>query len=87
MTHKISWVQRSNKPAQCPPDEDYPYGIAINIAGSNMPACEIKLDYPAPGVGSWVIVCETCGYKTVVTAAGRPDDPTKIRVPCNPHPV
>ena len=83
---KVSWEWRSREPAKHPPDPDYPYGIAINLGRSRGPTCEAALPYPAPGVGTWFIVCERCGYSAAVTAAGRADDPTKVRVSCKDPP-
>jgi hypothetical protein len=44
--------------------------------------CFVKLPYPAVRVGMWRVACETCGVSVVVTAAGRPDDPRSVRIPC-----
>lgn len=79
---EITWVLRSKEPAQCPPDENYPYGIAQDISKGAARTCVAKLKYPAPGVGSWVILCKRCGFSAVVTAAGRADDPTQVTIPC-----
>lgn len=79
--HEIEWRWRSREPAKCPPDENFPYGKATDISGGK-PSCEVELNYPAPGVGTWIITCGECGHRVGVTAAGRADDPTKVRFPC-----
>lgn len=78
----VAWEWRSHEPAQEPADPDYPYGISVNVAGSLISSCELPLPYPAPGVGTWHLTCDACGFRVAVTAAGRADDPTKVRVPC-----
>jgi hypothetical protein len=82
--HRIEWVWRSREPARNAPHPDYPYGIALDLAHGKTPSCEVTLAYPAPGVGTWIISCAECGFSFAITAAGRPDDPTKVRVPCKP---
>lgn len=82
MTFEVSWVWRSREPAKCEPDPDFPYGNATDISTSSRPSCEVEFAYPAPGVGTWIAHCETCGYTIGVTAAGRADDPTKVRFNC-----
>jgi len=86
-TFGVRWVWRSREPAQNPPDPNYPYGIAIDAAGDAEAVCEIDLPYPAAGVGTWIVECETCGFSVAVTAAGRADDPTKVRIPCKLEPT
>ena len=82
MSFTTEWHWRSREPAKSPPDPNYPYGIAIDLSAGHSPACEEVLAYPAPGVGTWLLVCDVCGYSAAVTAAGRADDPTKVLVPC-----
>lgn len=79
---KIDWVLRRQGPAESPPDENFPYGIAQDFTNGKLPACTVKLTYPAPGVGSWVVVCKRCGFQLITTAAGRADDPTQVKIPC-----
>lgn len=67
--------------AQHPSNPAYPEGIRLDMGGSGK-ACSIEFDYPAPEVGSWLVKCELCGLSVLITAAGRPDDPRSIRVPC-----
>ena len=82
----VRWVLRRKGLARSLPDPNYPYGIALDVSREGEPACECVLTYPAPGVGSWVLTCEVCGATAVVTAAGRADDPTKVRLPCKVTP-
>ena len=78
----VSWVWRSRLPAKSPPDPNYPFGIALDVSEGAAAACDLDLPYPAPGVGTWIAACDVCGYTTAITAAGRSDDPTKVRMPC-----
>lgn len=83
MALKVTWFYRSMSPATQPADPRFPQGITVNMAKPGAKACALSLKYPAPGVGSWVIECDTCGFTGVVTAAGRRDDPKvgKRRLP------
>jgi hypothetical protein len=67
--------------AQCPPDPDYPHGIAIDFAQGRA-SCTATLPYPAPECGYFLVACELCDLRMAVTAAGRPDDPTSVKVAC-----
>lgn len=78
---QIQWAWRSLEPAKCPPNENYPFGKAADISGGKK-SCEVDLTYPAPGVGTWIVACDECGMTVGITAAGRADDPTKVRFPC-----
>lgn len=81
---EITWTERSKEPAKNPPDENYPYGMAMDFSQGEK-SCLVKLQYPAPGVGTWMLSCNRCGYTAAVTAAGRADDPTQVRIPCKPE--
>lgn len=82
----VSWHSAGGK-AQCPPDPDFPNGKPVEIAflpaEGDVSVCdEIELQHPAPERGLWVIECAVCGRKAAITAAGRPDDPSTVRVSC-----
>jgi hypothetical protein len=66
--------------AQCAPDPDYPNGIAL--PPSTMVSCKVELPYPAPECGMWRVECTLCKCQILVTAAGRPDDPVSVCMPC-----
>lgn len=68
--------------AQCPPDGLWPEGKALDISDGRT-ACNVKLPYPAPECGAWLVRCMACGASVGVTAAGRPDDPVSIRLACS----
>lgn len=78
--HEIAFVKSGRGKAQCAPNPDYPNGIAIKI--NETPKCEAVLPYPAPECGHWKIECCLCRTTVAVTAAGRPDDPISIEIPC-----
>jgi hypothetical protein len=80
MTLHATWFGAGRK-AQHPPDPRYPLGMVMD-GTQGRPGCEAKLEYPAPCIGKWLITCDVCGTKVVVTAAGRPDDPHTVRLPC-----
>jgi hypothetical protein len=68
--------------AKCPPDPNYPHGIEIDAAPPGTPTCIVTLPYPAPECGHWVVRCDECLMSIAITAAGRVDDPIRVRVPC-----
>jgi len=45
-------------------------------------ACKTSLPYPAKRVGYYVVTCAKCHMKTIITTAGRPDDPKSVRLAC-----
>jgi hypothetical protein len=84
MAHTITFVPSGRGKARCPSDPAYPNGVAIDPVGHDAPAwCLVKLPYPAPECGVHRIDCSLCALQVLVTAAGRPDDPVSVRIPCN----
>lgn len=70
--------------AKEPANPAYPEGLAVDFAPDAEKSCAMSLTYPAPQIGKWIVKCERCSYVAVVTAAGQPDDPVSIRIPCRP---
>lgn len=68
--------------ARCPANPDFPNGIAVNAALEDELSCKADLPYPAPECGVFIVRCSTCGMSIGVTAAGRPDDPISVKIPC-----
>jgi hypothetical protein len=68
---------------QCAPDPAYPDGKPVD-ASMGRASCAIELEHPAKECGFWVISCSLCGVRLAVTAAARADDPSLIRLPCEP---
>lgn len=81
MAHTIGWIDRGREP-QVKPNPAFPDGIDLDPG--ERPACKVALPYPAKRAGFYVVRCEICDTTTVVTAAGRPDDPRSIMLPCDP---
>lgn len=77
--HTLTFLSHNRK-AVCKPDPKYPDGIVVDTG--IRPACAVDLPYPAECVGAWHVKCEKCGTSVAVTAAGRPDDPKVVLVPC-----
>jgi hypothetical protein len=78
---KVWWVDGEREPREAP-DPKYPNGIELDISLGKSPACVAVLPYPAPRCGFYAVECETCGVSTLVTTAGRPDDPRSIKIAC-----
>jgi hypothetical protein len=70
--------------AQSPSNPRYPNGMDIDVSGGKLPRCSVDLPYPAKEVGRFLVSCRICGSQSVVTAAGRPDDPRSVKIPCLP---
>ena len=82
---RFTWVDRGLKPKQ-PPNPDYPAGIDLDLrTNKDAPSCAATLPYPAKRIGYYLIRCVRCGLSTVVTTAGRADDPRSIRIQCKAH--
>jgi hypothetical protein len=78
---KVTWLGEARKP-QYPANPAYPNGVDVDISGGATKACEQPLPYPAKGCGQYLVVCETCGQKIIITATGRSDDPRSVRIAC-----
>lgn len=77
----INFIKSGRGKAQFASNPKYPDGINIDIAGSKK-GCLVKLDYPAPECGTWIIKCNKCLLTIGLTAAGRIDDPVSVIIPC-----
>jgi hypothetical protein len=77
---KAHWISRGRS-AQNEPDPAFPDGIEVDMS-RGLKHCALKLDYPAPHVGSWLVTCAKCEQRILVTAAGRRDDPRLIKLAC-----
>ena len=78
----VEFVASGRGKARCAPDPVYPHGKAIQVASEAQPSCVVELPYPAPECGHFMVRCKLCEFSLAVTASGRPDDPTKITMPC-----
>jgi len=78
---KVTFLSHNRQP-QCAPNPAYPEGIDVDISKGYKESCLAVLPYPAECCGAWLILCKTCRQSYVVTAAGRPDDPRTVRLPC-----
>ena len=79
----VHWVDRGYEPTQ-QPNPAYPNGIDIDMTGGDRLAqgCKTSLPYPAKRVGYYVVTCAKCHMKTIITTAGRPDDPKSVKLAC-----
>lgn len=81
MTIDVTFNDSGREPTQ-KPNPAYPDGMDVSCAAPGQKSCTRNLPYPAPRVGTYSIVCRTCGYTALVTVAGRRDDPRTITIPC-----
>lgn len=82
--HTVIWQDAGLWPTR-PADPDSPNGVYLDISRGALRSCTVNLKpYPAPRVGRFVVECSQCGYKVVITTAGRRDDPRSVRLPCKP---
>lgn len=82
MAHEIRFRASGRGKAQCPPNPEYQNGIALNASRPDAPNCMVKLPYPAPECGLWIVSCDHCDMTVAVTAAGRTDDPISLAMEC-----
>lgn len=78
--HTITWVTKGRK-AKCEPDPNFPKGRPLDASNGDL-SCKVDIPYPAPECGMYIIKCEQCGMSVGITAAGRPDDPISLQMPC-----
>lgn len=77
----------SGRAATEKPDLKYPEGRLIDLTTNVLEQqCCRNLPYPAPRCGTYTVVCRECGYKAIVTVAGRIDDPNRVTLPCKRKP-
>lgn len=81
MTLRVEWIDKGREP-KCQPDPAYPDGKPIDLTAGQEPSCQVELEHPAPRCGVYVIACDQCGRRIGVTTAGRPDDPSTVKIPC-----
>lgn len=84
LTAKGFWTGRA--PTQ-PADPTFPDGMWINATKPGARACAMDLEHPAPSVGHWLVSCDICGLTTVISAAGRADDPSGVTLACKAEPA
>jgi hypothetical protein len=82
---RVRWIDRGLEPKH-PPDPSYPDGIDLRVVKQDYrgPTCKQSLPYPAKRIGYFLIECMICNQTTVVTTAGRLDDPRSIEIMCKP---
>lgn len=78
---KATFLSHNRQP-RCAPNPAYPEGIDVDLSKGHKVSCMVTLPYPAECCGAWLILCKVCQQNYVVTAAGRPDDPRTVRLPC-----
>jgi hypothetical protein len=80
---KITWVDGKREPKH-PPNPKYPTGIDLDLTHGHDAAdtCFSALPYPAARCGHYRIECRRCGQGTIVTTAGRIDDPRSLKLAC-----
>jgi hypothetical protein len=82
MSKTVKFIPSGRGKARCAPDPAYPNGIELDISVEGKASCKIDLPYPAPECGMFCIHCSECDSNTLVTAAGRPDDPISVKMMC-----
>jgi len=80
--HQVNFIPSGRGKAQCAPDPNYPNGKAVRAPEGVFPVCKVTLPYPAPECGFFAVACTVCKTGVVITAAGRPDDPVSVEIPC-----
>jgi hypothetical protein len=78
---KVEWFDLKREP-RCEPDPNFPNGIALDVSDGAYTSCTVELPYPAKRCGHYIISCRLCGLTSLVTTAGRPDDPRSVKLAC-----
>jgi hypothetical protein len=78
---KITWIDDKREP-RAKPNPLYPDGIDLDISAGKQKTCSTPLPYPARRCGHYLVICEMCGLRVIVTTAGRPDDPRSLKLAC-----
>ncbi len=82
MTITVQFLDSGHEPTE-PANPSYPKGMDVDLRPHVLAkGCCRNLPYPAPRCGSYVVVCETCGYRAAISVAGREDDPRTVTMPC-----
>jgi hypothetical protein len=77
----VRWIDSGREP-ESQPHPGYPFGVDIDLTKGALQSCQIALPYPARRCGYYVIECSQCGIRTMITTAGRRDDPRSARIAC-----
>ena len=78
---RVTWVDLGKEP-QCPPNPAFPQGVDIDLTNGKQYFCQVPLPYPAKRIGHYLLHCDLCGQRVVITTAGRPDDPRSAKLAC-----
>lgn len=78
---KITWIDHHRAP-ESPANPNFPNGRDFDFTQGKMPYCTVQLEHPTKGCGIYVIYCLLCEIRVAATTAGRPDDPSKCKIPC-----
>jgi hypothetical protein len=83
---EVTFISEHRK-ATSPTNPDYPNGVDLDMTDrvAIRMACLVDLPYPAECCGKWLLNCQTCGYRAVISAAGRRDDPRSVKLPCRSY--
>jgi hypothetical protein len=88
-TFHAKWLD-GGRPPQVEPNPEFPDGIDVVIPRGETDSqkmCRADIPYPPPhkNIGQWLLTCSLCGFKIMMTAASRPDDPKSVTFPCAKH--
>jgi hypothetical protein len=82
MHHLIEFIKSGRGKARSPANPSLPRGIVVDMSKRATPSCTVDLPYPAPECGQFHVRCTLCNLSLIVSAAGRPDDPTQVIIAC-----
>lgn len=76
----VTWVNRGFEP-RAAADPRYPDGMHLDISQGRK-ACTATLPYPARRCGYYIVECQRCDTRSIVSTAGRRDNPRSIKIAC-----
>lgn len=80
---EVKWIDDKREP-KCPPNPRYPRGIDVVAfpAKSAHKTRKVDLPYPAKRCGWYLVKCLRCQQQTMISTAGRVDDPRSVTIEC-----
>ena len=81
MSLTYEWIDGGREPTQ-KPNYTYPHGVDLDVSRGKTKTCSMNLPYPAPRIGYYLVTCDECGQRALITTAGRADDPRSVKLGC-----
>lgn len=81
MKHTVEFIDLEREPRHQFLRE-HMHGLDLDLSRGVEDVCVVPVPWPAERCGYWMIRCAFCGLSTMITAAGRVDDPRSVKLAC-----